>query len=177
MANNKAYDRIKAFLAPEHFADPIHARLYKAIIRRIEAGQIADAITLKAEFEQAGTLDEMGGAAYLAQLLTAMASSVSAADHGGAIRGAWFGRLLVGVGTTLLDDETGSTASDPQDNTAAPEDQVLLDLAEDEAHRLVGIATQDDPTSDREARRLLDRINTGLDEAHARADRLLARLN
>jgi len=30
--------------------------------------------------------------------------------------------------------------------------------------------------ADREARALLERINTGLDEAHARADRLLARL-
>jgi hypothetical protein len=43
--------------------------------------------------------------------------------------------------------------------------------------RIVRSTGQDDDVADREARLLLDRINAGLDEAHARADRLLARLN
>ncbi len=57
---------------PEHFADPVHGRTYAAIARRIEAGQLADAVTLKAEFEHSGILEEVGGTAYLAQLVTAM---------------------------------------------------------------------------------------------------------
>src|SRR5919199_4905494 len=70
LANNKAYERVSEFLAPEHFADPVHGRIYQAITRRIEAGQLADAVTLKAEFEHSGILDEVGGTAYLAQLPT-----------------------------------------------------------------------------------------------------------
>src|SRR5512138_4004148 len=78
LANNKAYERVAEFLAPEHFADPIHGRIYQSIARRIEAGQLADAITLKAEFEHSGVLEEVGGTAYLAQLLTAMVGIINA---------------------------------------------------------------------------------------------------
>ena len=48
LANNKAYERVSEFLLPTHFADPIHGRIFQAIQRRAEAGQLADAVTLKA---------------------------------------------------------------------------------------------------------------------------------
>ena len=38
LANNKAYERVAEFLAPEHFADSINGRIFQAIARRIEAG-------------------------------------------------------------------------------------------------------------------------------------------
>jgi hypothetical protein len=41
LANNKAYERVSEFLAPEHFVDPIHGLIYAAISRRVEAGQLA----------------------------------------------------------------------------------------------------------------------------------------
>src|SRR3984957_1692133 len=72
LANNRAYERVSEFLSPEYFADPIHSRIYQAMLRRIEAVQLADACTLRAEFEHSGILDEVGVTAYLAQLLTAM---------------------------------------------------------------------------------------------------------
>ena len=37
LANNKAYERVSEFLAPHHFADPIHGRIYhrhRAPLRR-----------------------------------------------------------------------------------------------------------------------------------------------
>src|SRR3954452_25593999 len=83
LANNKAYERVSEFLTPAHFADPIHGRIYQAIQRRMEAGQIADAVTLKAEFEHAGILEEVGRVAYLTQLLTAMVGIINAGDYGG----------------------------------------------------------------------------------------------
>jgi replicative DNA helicase len=55
LTNNKAYDRVADFLLAEHFADPVNARIYQAIVRRVEAGQLADAVVLKAEFEHAGS--------------------------------------------------------------------------------------------------------------------------
>jgi replicative DNA helicase len=76
LANNKAYERVSEFLLPEHFADPIHDRIFQAIQRRVEAGQLADAVTLKAEFEHSGVLGEVGGTPYLAQLSTAMVAFV-----------------------------------------------------------------------------------------------------
>ena len=85
LANNKAYERVSDYLAPEHFADPLHGRIFAAIGRRIEAGQLADAVTLKAEFEHSGVLEEVGGTAYLAQLLTAMVGIINAGEYGRAV--------------------------------------------------------------------------------------------
>ena len=31
LANNKAYEQISDFLKPNHFADPVHAKIYEVI--------------------------------------------------------------------------------------------------------------------------------------------------
>jgi replicative DNA helicase len=107
LANNRAYDRVAAFLAPEHFADPINARIYQAIARRIEQGQLADAVTLKATFEHSGVLDEVGGTPYLAQLLGAMVGIINAGEYGRAIHDAWLRRRLIDVGETAVNAAFG----------------------------------------------------------------------
>ena len=92
LANNKAYERVSEFLASEHFADPIHGRIYHAVQRRIEAGQLADVVTLRAEFEHSGLLDEVGGTAYFAQLLTSMVGIINAGEYGRAVHDTWLRR-------------------------------------------------------------------------------------
>ncbi len=108
LANNKAYDRVSEFLAPEHFADPLHGRIFHAIARRIEAGQLADAITLRAEFEHSGLLEEAGGAAYLGQLLTAMVGIINAGEYGRAVHDAWLRRQLIDIGETVVNNAFGA---------------------------------------------------------------------
>ena len=108
LANNKAYDRVSEFLAPEHFADALHGRIFQAITRRVEAGQLADAVTLRAEFEHSGLLDEVGGAAYLGQLLTAMVGIINAGEYGRAIHDAWLRRQLIDIGETVVNNAFGA---------------------------------------------------------------------
>src|SRR5579875_1027074 len=110
LANNKAYERVSEFLIPDHFADPIHGRIFQAIVRRIEAGQLADAVTLKAEFEHSGVLEEVGGTAYLAQLLTAMVGIINAGEYGRAIHDAWLRRQLIDIGETVVNRAFGMEA-------------------------------------------------------------------
>lgn len=129
LANNKAYERVSEFLAPEHFADPIHGRIFASISRRVEAGQLADAVTLKAEFEHSGVLDEVGGTAYLGQLLTAMVGIINAGDYGKTIHDAWLRRQLIDVGETLVNRAFGAEPElDGRDQMEAAEQQ-LFDLA------------------------------------------------
>ena len=108
LANNKAYDRVSEFLSPEHFADALHGRIFQAIVRRVEAGQLADAVTLRAEFEHSGLLDEVGGAAYLGQLLTAMVGIINAGEYGRAIHDAWLRRQLIDIGETVVNNAFGA---------------------------------------------------------------------
>jgi replicative DNA helicase len=108
LANNKAFDAVCHILMPEHFFDPINGRIFAAIAIRIEAGRLADAVSLKADFENAGTLDEVGGTAYLTKLLVAMVGILNAREYGLAVRDAWHRRQLIEVGETLVNDAFGA---------------------------------------------------------------------
>lgn len=68
LANNKAFESISDYLKANHFADPIHARIYDVISKLILRGHVADTITLKNYFEQEGTLNDVGGYKYLIKL-------------------------------------------------------------------------------------------------------------
>jgi replicative DNA helicase len=129
LANNKAYERVSDFLAPDHFAHPAHGRIFQSIARRIDSGQLADAVTLRAEFEHSGILDEVGGAAYLAQLLSAMVGIINAGEYGRAIHDAWIRRQLIELGEVVVNRAFG--AEPELDGTGQIEaaEQALYDLA------------------------------------------------
>jgi len=129
LANNKAFERVSEFLAPEHFTDPIHARIYQAIARRCEAGQIADPVTLRGEFEHSGVLDEVGGTAYLAQLLSAMVGIINAGDYGRVIRDAWLRRQLIDIGEVVVNRAFGAEAELDGAQQIEAAEQSLFDLA------------------------------------------------
>ena len=129
LANNKAYERVAEFLAAEHFADAVHGRIYQAIARRIEAGQLADAVTLRAELEHSGVLDEVGGTAYLAQLLGAMVGIINAGDYGRAIYDAWLRRQLIDLGEVVVNRAFGAEAELAAKDQLEAAEQALYDLA------------------------------------------------
>ena len=116
LSNNRAYDLVAAFLEPEHFADPINGRIFQSIVRRIAAGGIADAVSLKAEFENSGILDEVGGTKYLAQLLSAMVGVLNAAEYGRAVHDTWVRRQLIDAAAEATQFAYGS---DPNIDGAA----------------------------------------------------------
>jgi replicative DNA helicase len=129
LANNKAYERVSEFLAPEHFADQVHGRIYAAIARRIERGQLANAVTLKADLEASDALEEVGGTAYLAQLLTAMVGVVNAAEYGRVVHDCWVRRQLVDIGEEVVNRAFGDAEGlDAQAQVEAAE-QALFELA------------------------------------------------
>jgi replicative DNA helicase len=117
LANNKAYDRVGDFLAPEHFADPVHGAIYAAIQRRCVLGQTADAVTLRSEFELNGKLAEVGGPPYLAQLLGAMVGVSNARDYASVIYEMWVRRSVI--------DAAAEMAIKAQTTDTAPRELVL----------------------------------------------------
>jgi len=129
LANNKAYERVSEFLEPAHFVDPVHGRIYTAIMRRIEAGHLADGVTLKAELEHSGSLDEVGGTNYLAQLMSSMVGIINAGEYGRAIHDAWLRRNLIELGETVVNRAFGAEDElDGREQVEAAE-QALFDLA------------------------------------------------
>ncbi len=109
IANPKAMGLCEG-LEPEHFADPIHGRIFGDARAMIRAGQVADAVTLKARYENAGVLEEVGGTPYLAQLLAAMVAIDIAADYARVIRECATRRKLIEIWQRAIDEAHGTTA-------------------------------------------------------------------
>jgi replicative DNA helicase len=76
MVNSAAFSQASEILSPQHFADPLHSRLYEALGRFVEHGQVVSALTLKAYAEADEGLKAVGGAASLARLMTASVHAV-----------------------------------------------------------------------------------------------------
>jgi replicative DNA helicase len=111
LANNKALDKVNTFLKPEHFADPAHQKIYEAVLACAAVGQVADPISLRARFQNAGILDDLGGTAYLAELLTAMVGINNAGDYGLTIRDAWARRQIIETAETMCNMAFGAELS------------------------------------------------------------------
>jgi len=105
LANNRAYERVSDFLQPEHFAHPAHGAIFAAIQRRVEAGQVADAVTLRGELT--GALGELGGIGYLAQLLTATVGVINAGEYGRVVLDCWQRRQLIDLGEVIVNRAHG----------------------------------------------------------------------
>jgi replicative DNA helicase len=129
LANNEVYNRVSEFLRPEHFADPLHGRIYEAIGKLVLRGQIANPVTLKNLFDQDGALAEIGGAQYLVQLAQAVVTVINAEDYGRAIFDLYLRRQLIGVGEDIVND---SFAYDP--------DVTAIDQIERSEMRLFNLA-------------------------------------
>ena len=104
LVNNAAYHRVAEFLLPEHFAEGVHGRIFAAIGKLIERGQIANPVTLKNLFDQDGALQEIGGAQYLVRLAAAVITIINAQDYGRTIYDLYLRRQLIAIGEDVVND-------------------------------------------------------------------------
>lgn len=95
LANNRAYERVADFLRPVHFADPVHGQIYRVMTTIIDAGGLADAVTVKKHFDNNDGLSEVGGTKYLGELLGAMVGILNAETYGRAIFEAYQRREII----------------------------------------------------------------------------------
>lgn len=104
LIDNRAIEKVNEFLKPPHFYIPAHQRIYEAIMIMADRGQVASPITLKNYFEKDQDLDQVGGAAYLADLAANVVSIVSAGDYGQTIYDLFLRRELITLGETVVQD-------------------------------------------------------------------------
>lgn len=129
LTNNRAFERVAEYLAAEHFADPVHGRIFDAAMRRITRGQIADAVTLKGDLTNDPLLEEVGGPAYLAQLVAASVTIINAADYGRAIFDSYLRRQLIDLGEEVVNAAFAPAAGMDGEQQIEAAEQRLFDLA------------------------------------------------
>ncbi|MET0249045.1 MAG: replicative DNA helicase [Sphingobium sp.] len=103
MIDNRIGEDVQLRLKAEHFYEPLHGRIYDAVMRLLDRDMIANPVTLKPLLEQDPALKELGGAAYLAQLTGNGAALIGARDFARQIYDLALLRQLVGVGRELVE--------------------------------------------------------------------------
>ncbi len=129
LLNNAAYNRVADFLKAEHFADPLHGRIWDAMSRLIERQMLASATTLKTLFEQDELLGEKGGHSYLARLVGAAVSILDAGDYGRTIFDLHLRRQLIELGTETVNGAFRQDLDEPATAQIELAEKKLYDLA------------------------------------------------
>ena len=74
LLDNTCYDRVSDILKAEHFADPLHARIFDICARRIAAGHLVSPVALRPILESDPGLAAVGGPRYLVRMAGASVS-------------------------------------------------------------------------------------------------------
>ncbi|MEX2648285.1 MAG: replicative DNA helicase [Alphaproteobacteria bacterium] len=130
LVDNGGLDRVSGYLSGEHFFQPVHGRIYDAIVHLTERGQLADPITLKAYFEQDGALVDIGGAEYLVRLVASAISIINVNDYGRQIHDRALRRSLIRIGEGIVNTAFDFEVDDPATAQIENAEQRLFDLAE-----------------------------------------------
>ncbi len=115
LLSNDMLDRVPEHLAPEHFHEPLHGRIFEVINKRIRGGQGVSPITLTPHFESDEAMAEMGGPDYLVRLAGAAVSIRHARDYADTVYGLALRRMLVALGEDIQDTaRDGANELNPQ---------------------------------------------------------------
>ena len=103
MIDNRLVEDIQLRLKPHHFFEPLHGRIYEAVLRMTDKNMVANPVTLKPIFAADEAMREVGGPAYLAQLTGSGAAVIGARDFAAQIYDLALLRALVGVGRDMVE--------------------------------------------------------------------------
>jgi len=103
MIDNRLVEDVQIRLKAHHFFEPLHGRIYDAVLRLTDKNMIANPVTLRPLFEADEAMREVGGPAYLAQLTGSGAAVIGARDFALQIYDLALLRALIGVGRDLVE--------------------------------------------------------------------------
>ena len=130
LTNNDVYDRVAAIIGPQHFYDPVHARIFETAAARIAKNALASPVTLRAFLENDEGLKELGGPAYLVKLAGSAISTFAARDYAQMIYDLAIRRELISLGHEIAGKAARvDVDSEPKDQIVEAE-QKLYQLAE-----------------------------------------------
>jgi len=130
LIDNRTWERVGDMLKSEHFFAPPHQRIFKAIQTLIDRGQTASPVTLKSYFEKDADLDQVGGAAYLADLAAGVITVLNIEDYARAIYDLFLRRELISFGNDVVNDSFDHTLEHDAQDTIESAEARLFSLAE-----------------------------------------------
>lgn len=113
MIDNNSYYRVSEYLQPIHFGNAVHGRIFAAIGKLVERGQVANPVSLKTVFDQDEALRDIGGSRYLGCLASEAGPLVNTEDYARAVHDLYLRRQLIAVGEDVVNDAYKQDLDDP----------------------------------------------------------------
>ncbi|MGL4543022.1 MAG: DnaB-like helicase N-terminal domain-containing protein, partial [Polymorphobacter sp.] len=101
MIDNRLVEDVQLKLRAEHFHEPLHGRIYEAIVKLVVRNMVANPVTLKPLFDADPAMLEIGGTGYLADLSSQSAALIAAKDFASQIYDLALLRELISVGRNM----------------------------------------------------------------------------
>jgi replicative DNA helicase len=130
MIDNRLVEDVMMRLRPEHFAEPLHGRIYEAILRLNDRKMAANPVTLKPLFEADPAMIEMGGPAYLAGLTQQSGALIAARDFAEQIYDLALLRELIRVGREMATNAADTSVDVAPLSQIANAEMALYKVAE-----------------------------------------------
>jgi len=147
---------VAEFLRPEHFYKEAHKYIFTAMLILFERHEPVDVVTLTAEVKKLGKLKEVGGTAYISDLLNVVPTSAHAEKYGRIIQDHFVKRELISASAKITEEAFADGA----------EARAILDTAEQEIFAISQLNTRRDFVP---VKSVLASSFDRLDELHKRA--------
>ncbi|WP_066558568.1 replicative DNA helicase [Croceicoccus bisphenolivorans] len=159
LIDNRVIEEMNIHLSPDHFFEPLHARIYEKLVTLIDRKAVVTPVTLKPYFESDEGMKEMGGINYLARLTSDAQGLIAPYELAEQIYDLALLRQLVSVGRQLVTDAMDtSDAVDPMQQIEHAE-SALYKVAEGST---TGSETQSFATATRTSIKLIEQaLNSG----------------
>ncbi len=175
LIDNRVIEELVSPLHPDHFFEPIHARIFERILQLLDRKAVVTPVTLRPYFEADEALKELGGVAYLARLTADGQGLLAPRELAQQIYDLALLRELVSVGRNLVNSALDTSESvEPMEQIAGAE-AALYKVAEGAS---VGSEAQSFRTSSLAAIQQIERAlnsgghisgrTTGLDDLNAK---------
>lgn len=128
LLDNHTWESVSEVLEDSDFYSHKHRNIYRAIKSLIDQEQPADVVTVSEELEELGTLDDIGGIAYLSELADMTPSTANSSAYGVIVRERAQQRRLI------------EAASEITQQAYEPEGKNSLDILSDAEQKIALIA-------------------------------------
>lgn len=130
MMDNTIVENITDSLREEHFYDPVHGRIFAAVIRLTSRGQLANAVTLKSYFVGDTAFDQVDIEDYLNDLTEGVMFLSDAPDYAEDIRQCFLRRSLIQLSDDVIHQARTADLEITAETQIEAAEQQLFTLAE-----------------------------------------------
>lgn len=101
LLEEKAIVEVAEFLSPEHFYYSKHSKIYEAVLSLFERREPIDLVTVPEELKKLKSLDDVGGLAYLTELVSDVPTASNIVYHSNLVKDRSIRRRLIEVSSRV----------------------------------------------------------------------------